>query len=73
MSGRPDLQIKKQTIIRGRKHWILPKDHFKTRFVFFSILGGVSLLSLDPGPKGVSNLQSSVERPSDKLVAISSC
>ena len=36
----------------GLKHWILPKDHFKTHL----FLGGETLLSLDPGPKGVSNL-----------------
>ena len=36
----------------GLKHWILPKDHT----YFFQILGGGTLLSLDLGPKGVSNL-----------------
>ena len=34
------------------EHWILPKDHFKTHL----FLDGETFLSLDPGPKGVSNL-----------------
>ena len=34
------------------KHWIWPKDHFKTLF-FLQLLGGGTLLSLDPGPNGV--------------------
>ena len=39
----------------GLKHWILPKDPFKTH-VFFQFLGGGTLLSLDTGSKGVPNL-----------------
>ena len=38
------------------KHWILPIDHFKAHYFFFQFLVGETLLSLDPGPKGVSNL-----------------
>ena len=34
------------------KHWMLPWDHFKTHL----FLGGGTLLCLDLGPKGVSNL-----------------
>ena len=37
------------------KHWIMPKDHFETH-LFFQFLGGGTLLSLDLGLKGVSNL-----------------
>ena len=39
----------------GLKHWILPKEHFKTH-LYFPIFGKGTLLSLDLGPKGVSNL-----------------
>ena len=37
------------------KHLIVPKDHLKTH-LFFSIFGWGTLISLDFGPKGVSNL-----------------
>ena len=37
------------------EHWILHIYHFKTH-LFFQFLGGGTLLSLDLGPKGVSNL-----------------
>ena len=47
------------------KHWILPIDHIKTH-LYFSIVGWVTLLSLDPDLKGVSKLKSFVESPSDK-------
>ena len=40
----------------GLKHWVLLKDHFNTHLFFFQFLGGGTLLSLDLGPKGVSNL-----------------
>ena len=46
-------QNKKNMIL---KHWILPKDHFKTHLFFFQFFGGETVLSLDPGPKDVSNL-----------------
>ena len=39
----------------GFKTLDFPKDHFKTH-LFFSIFGWGTLLSLDLGPKGVSNL-----------------
>ena len=52
---RPDFPLKKTKKNMGLKHWILPKDHFKTH-LFFQFLGGGTLLSLDLGPKGVSNL-----------------
>ena len=59
------LRKKNKTKNMALKHWILPVDHFKTH-LFFQFLGGGTLLSLDPGLKAVSNLETSVERPSDK-------
>ena len=50
----PDFPLRKKKNI-GLKHWILPKDHFKTH-LFFSIFGWGTLLRLDLGPTGVSNL-----------------
>ena len=52
----PDFPLKKQTKKNmGLKHWILHKDPYKTH-LFFSIFGWGTLLSLDLGSKGVSNL-----------------
>ena len=54
--GAPDFPLrKKERKNMGLKHWILPKDHFKTH-LFFSIFGWGTLLSLNLGPTGVSNL-----------------
>ena len=51
----PDFPLrKKQNKNMVLKHWILPIDHFKTHL--FQFLDGETLFSLDPGPKGVSNL-----------------
>ena len=48
---------KEKTKNMGLKHWILHNNHFKTH-LFFSIFGwGGPFLSLDPGPKGGSNLK----------------
>ena len=35
----------------GLKHWIFPKNHFKTH-LFLSIFGWGTPLSMDPGPFG---------------------
>ena len=35
----------------GLKHWILPRNHFKTHLIFFQVLSGQTLLSLDFGLK----------------------
>ena len=52
----PDFPQRKKTKKNmGLKHWMLPQDHFMTH-LFFQFLGGGTLLSLDLGPKGVSNL-----------------
>ena len=47
------------------KHWILPIDHLKTH-LFFSSFGWWDPSKLRSWYEGVSNLKSSVERPSDK-------
>ena len=41
----------------GSKHLILHNNHFKTHLFFFQFLGGGTLFSSDPGPKGGSNLK----------------
>ena len=41
----------------GLKHWILHNNHFMTHLFFFQFLGGGTLFSSDPGPKGGSNLK----------------
>ena len=58
VSARPDFPLRKkeQKKNMGLKHWILPMDHFKTHSFFFQFFWGGTLLSLDLGPKGLSNL-----------------
>ena len=55
----------------GLKHWILHNKNFMTHFFFFQFLGGGTLFSSNPDPKGRSNLKALWRsQPSDKCQKI---
>ena len=52
-----DFPLRKKINNMGLKHWILPKNHFKTLIFFFNFWVGGTIFSSDPDPKGGSNLK----------------
>ena len=64
-STTADFPLRKKNNM-GLKHWIFPKNHFKTHLFFFQFLGGGDPFQLRSWSEGWLKLKSSLEKPSDK-------